>query len=503
MERCPGGWSAFERGQAMKTSGGRIGFALMVLAAVADAGSIASQAIDIYEKNLRYWQYKGRPVLLIGGTVEDNLFQIPDLAAHLDLLKSVGGNYVRNTMSSRDKGNVWPFRKLADGRYDLNEFNEEYWRRFENFLEETHRRDIIVQIEIWATFDYYRDNWDVNPFNPKNNINYTAAETGLPTEVRTHPTRTGNNFFWSVPAERNQKTVLKYQQRFVDKILSYTLDIGNVLYCMDNETSVTPEWGWYWSEFIKKRAADEGVPVHTTEMWDKWDLAHRQHNGTFDHPEIFSFVDISQNNHQKGQVHWDNAQKQRKRIANRLRPLNNVKIYGADTGRFGNTQDGLERFWRNIFGGLASARFHRPDSGQGLNKNAQAHLKSMSMLIARLDIFNTTPDSASRLLGDRGDNEAYLTYVKGRQYAVYFPKGGSVRLDLTLEKGDFTLRWLDVAKSRWQKPAIVKAPGRPTLTTPAKGHWVALLTKADVSRLLPLSPRSQRADRAGRHRQSW
>jgi len=434
MERCPGGWSAFERGQAMKTSGGRIGFALM--------------------------QYKGRPVLLIGGTVEDNLFQIPDLAAHLDLLKSVGGNYVRNTMSSRDKGNVWPFRKLADGRYDLNEFNEEYWRRFENFLEETHRRDIIVQIEIWATFDYYRDNWDVNPFNPKNNINYTAAETGLPTEVRTHPTRT---------------------------ILSYTLDIGNVLYCMDNETSVTPEWGWYWSEFIKKRAADEGVPVHTTEMWDKWDLAHRQHNGTFDHPEIFSFVDISQNNHQKGQAHWDNAQKQRKRIANRLRPLNNVKIYGADTGRFGNTQDGLERFWRNIFGGLASARFHRPDSGQGLNKNAQAHLKSMSMLIARLDIFNTTPDSASRLLGDRGDNEAYLTYVKGRQYAVYFPKGGSVRLDLTLEKGDFTLRWLDVAKSRWQKPAIVKAPGRPTLTTPAKGHWVALLTKA----------------RAGRHRQSW
>ena len=461
----------------MRTFDRLIALTFIVLTAAGSVESFASQAIGIYEKNPRYWQYKGRPVVLLGGSVDDNLFQIPNLRAHLDLLKSVGGNYVRNTMSSRDDGNLWPFKKLADGRYDMDEFDKAYWRRFENFLEDTYERDIIVQIEIWATFDYYRENWDVNPFNPKNNINYTAEETGLPAAVKTHPTQTENNFFWSVPAERNQKTVLKYQERFVNKILSYTLDCGNVLYCMDNETSVTPEWGWYWSKFIKKRAADEGVPAHTTEMWDKWDLAHRQHNGTFDHPEIFSFVDISQNNHQKGQAHWDNAQKQRERIAKKLRPLNNVKIYGADTGRFGNTQDGLARFWRNIFGGLASARFHRPDSGQGLNKNAQAHLKSMSMLIAKLDIFNTTPDSAGRLLSDRSDNEAYLTRIKGRQYAVYFPKGGSVNLDLSSEKGDFTLQWLDVAKSRWQAAARVKAPTRVTLTTPGKGHWVGLVTK--------------------------
>ncbi len=462
----------------MRTFDRKVALTFMVLAAVVSVESFASQAIGIYEKNPRYWQYKGKPVLLIGGTVDDNLFQIPNLRAHLDLLKSVGGNYVRNTMSSRDDGNLWPFKKLADGRYDLDEFDKAYWLRFENFLEYTHKRDIIVQIEIWATFDYYRENWDVNPFNPKNNINYTAQETGLPAAVKTHPTRTENNFFWSVPAERNQKTVLKYQERFVNKILSYTLDGGHMLYCMDNETSVTPEWGWHWSEFIKKRAVDEDVRVHTTEMWDSWDLAHRQHNGTFDHPEVFSFVDISQNNHQKGQSHWDNAQKQRKRIAKKLRPLNNVKIYGADTGRFGNTQDGLARFWRNIFGGLASARFHRPDSGQGLNKDAQAHLKSMSMLIAKLDIFNTTPDSASLLLWDRSDNEAYLTRIKGRQYAVYFLRGGSVNLDLASEKGDFTLQWLDVAKSKWQEAASVKAPTRVTLTTPGKGHWVGLLTKA-------------------------
>ena len=450
---------------------------VVIVASVAHAG--VSDSIDIYKKNPRYWQYKGEPVLLIGGTVEDNLFQIPNLKVHLDLLKSVGGNYVRNTMSSRDDGNLWPFKKLADGKYDLEQFDEAYWLRFENFLEDTHERDIIVQIEVWATFDYYRDIWEVNPFNPKNNVNYTAKETGLPLVVKTHPTRTENNFFWSVPAERNQKTVLKYQQRFVDKILSYTLDGGHMLYCMDNETSVTPEWGWYWSAYIKKRAKDEDVRVHTTEMWDNWNLAHRQHNPTFDHPEVFSFVDISQNNHQKGQAHWDNAQKQRKRIAKKLRPLNNVKIYGADGGRFGNDRDGLERFWRNIFGGLASARFHRPDSGQGLNKNAQAHLKSMSMLISKLDIFSTTPDSGSKLLSNRSDNEAYLTFIKGKQYAVYFPAGGSVALDLTKEQGTFTFEWLSIAESKWQKTANVNAGYEVTLTAPGEGHWVVLLTKLE------------------------
>ena len=45
--------------------------------------------IQPYDQNPFYWQHKGRPVLLIGGSVEDNLFQIPNLEAHLDLLKSL------------------------------------------------------------------------------------------------------------------------------------------------------------------------------------------------------------------------------------------------------------------------------------------------------------------------------------------------------------------------------------------------------------------------------
>jgi len=432
--------------------------------------------INIYEKNPAYWQYNGKPALLLGGTKDDSLFQIPDLKEHLDLLKSVGGNYIRNTMSSRnDKGfEVQPFKKLTNGKYDLNQWNDEYWNRFLNMLKWTQQRDIIVQIEVWATFDYYRDNWEVNPFNPKNNVNYTAQQTQLPERVNSHPIRCENNFFWSVPAERNQKTVLEYQQRFVDKMLSYSLKFGNVLYCMDNETSVTPEWGKYWSQYIKAKAEEAGLLVHTTEMWDKWDLSDAMHNATFDHPGIYSFVDISQNNHQKGQKHWDNAQRQRARIADNVRPLNNVKIYGCDEyGQFGGDRDGMERFWRNIFGGMASARFHRPTSGLGLNEKAQANIRSMRMLTDKMDIFDCAP--RNDLLSDRESNEAYCSANPRRVYAVYFPNGGQVTLDISKLKKPATSQWLDIMKSQWLHPQRVESKGKITLQCPSKGYWAVLV----------------------------
>ncbi|MEN8788612.1 MAG: hypothetical protein ABF295_03775, partial [Flavobacteriaceae bacterium] len=67
------------------------------------------KGIGLYEENPFYWSYNGEPVLLLGATDEDNIFQIDDLEDHLKLLDSVGGNYIRCTLSSRDEGNVKPY----------------------------------------------------------------------------------------------------------------------------------------------------------------------------------------------------------------------------------------------------------------------------------------------------------------------------------------------------------------------------------------------------------
>lgn len=432
----------------------------------------AKDAIDIWPEHRRYWQYRGEPLMLLGGSVEDNLFQIPNLVEHLDTLAEAGGNYVRCVMSSRDEGNVWPFAKDGD-LYDLEQWNEEYWRRFSTFLQETEARGIIVQIEVWATFDFYRDNWARNPFNPVNNVNYTAEETGLPTVVDSHPVKTENNFFWSVPAENNVGTVLKYQRRFVDKLLSYSLRHGNVLYCMDNETSVTPEWGWHWARHIQRAAEEAGKTVHTTEMWDPHDLHHDMHKATLDHPGIYTFCDVSQNNHQTGQAHYDNALWARERTSDPVRPLNTVKTYGGERGVHGTVHNGLERFWRSVFAGMAAARFHRPPSGIGLNELAQKMIRGAREVTDAVQVWRCEP--CPQLLADREENEAYCIAEPGRAYALYFPEGGDVTLDLSDAAGTMSLTWYDIDRGGWGKSVAVTGGQPMPIAAPSDGRWAAVI----------------------------
>jgi hypothetical protein len=434
----------------------------------------AEDRIRICEQYPMHWQYKGQPVLLLGGSVEDNLFQISNLAEHLDTLAEAGGNYVRCTLSSRDEGNVWPFEKNEGGLYDLNQPSQAFWSRFRNFCEETARRDVIVQLEVWATFDYYRSHWQDNPFNPKNNVNYTAEEIGLPTEVTTHPTKTDNPFFFSVPKADNNVELLKYQQAFVDKLLSISLDYGHLLYCMDNETSVTPEWGWYWARYIRDKARAAGCTVELTEMWDAHDLSDKQHTYTIDHPDIFTFVDVSQNNHQKGQTHWDKAQALRQRISDPVRPLNNVKVYGADGGKHGNTTNGLQRFWRNVMGKMASVRFHRPTAGLGLGELARKHLKSARMLTDAIDVFQAQPHN-DLLLG-RKPNHAYCLARSDREAIVVFFDTMVIGFDASAMPPGRKLRWLDISQAKWLDWQDAPDKDHIALDPPGEGYQAVLIT---------------------------
>ncbi|HAV62017.1 MAG TPA: hypothetical protein DCY13_06595, partial [Verrucomicrobiales bacterium] len=420
------------------------------------------------------------PVFLAGGSDDDNLFQWPQdrLTEQLDLLIANGGNYVRNTMSDRrDKGfEVYPFRQLPDGKYDLDQWNDEYWRRFETFLDETARRGVIVQIEVWDRFDYSRENWAGHPCNPKNNVNYTHESSGLAAVYPDHPGANRQPFFYTVPTLRNNGIVHRHQERFVDRMLEHTLKHGHVLYCMDNETSGAEEWGRWWAEHIKRRAAEAGRRVYVTEMWDSWDLKAEDHRRTFDHPEIYDFVDVSQNNHKKGQEHWDNFQWVRQRLAAHPRPVNTVKTYGADGNKFGHTdRDGLERVWRHVLGGAAAVRFHRPDSGLGLGPKAQAALKSIRMLEEKVKLWELVPGNEP--LTDREPNEAFLASRPGEAYVVYFTDGGKAGLNLAGQGGQFLLQWLDLELARMSRGESVPAGGVVQLDAPDGRAMLAILTR--------------------------
>ncbi len=226
-------------------------------------------------------------------------------------------------------------------------------------------------------------------------------------------------------------------------------------------------------------------------MWGPWDLSDPLHDATIEHSEVYDFVEVSQNNWQRGQIHYDNLLRHRQRIASSPRPLNNAKIYGADGSTCGTTRDGLERFWRSIFAGAASARFHRPDSGLGLSDTAQCAITGAREVTGAIDLFRCEP--RPELLFDKpqgnrlaaswqapvvSGNRAYCLANPGKEYAVYFPDGGSgVMLDLRRAKGDFQVRWFHIDAGRWATSSRIQAGDKAELSAPALGQWSAVIQR--------------------------
>jgi hypothetical protein len=219
--------------------------------------------------------------------------------------------------------------------------------------------------------------------------------------------------------------------------------------------------------------------------------------------DIYSFADVSQNNQDAcgawGKKHGDNLLFWRKMISMSVEgsmPLNNEKIYGHGLGlknNIGTEKDGVERFWRNIFGGVASARFHRPNivgdagSGLGLSERAVQTLRAASMFLEEFDVFSSEPYEAFSTVGTSVD--CYSLANIGKIYAVYFPSGrATVHLDPWIEISKVSVKWLDIDSLSWSEEEIIEprwdnfdgsfwwGPQRIlTLTSPYHKSYVAII----------------------------
>ena len=298
-------------------------------------------------------------------------------------------------------------------------------------------------------------------------------ESGLRLKYPIHPGLNKQPFFFTTPDQQNNEVVLKYQCRFVEKMLSYTLNYDHVLYCMDNETSGEEEWSTYWAHFIRSRAEKRGKKVYLTEMWGNWNLQSKDHKRTFDHPELYDFCDISQNNHKRGQAHWDNFMWTKNYISSLPRPINTVKTYGADGGSHGSTNNGIDSWWRHLIGGVASARFHRPVAGLGLSTLSMNSIKAAREIEKITPFWELTPNN--NLLLNRNENEAYLTSKPGEIYVVFFPDNGEVEIDLKEYNSDFKLKWMNVREGTWDSESKLIGGKVAILKTPGSHQWIAVV----------------------------
>ncbi len=496
--------------------------AVLTFACACSRSAFAQIAVDG-----RYWQYNGRRELLLGGwnhghnpfidhdTDNDRDNQGVSTPAQvrqaMDDLAGAGGNYLRCVLDPGMASGIQGFAFCAesDGRYDLRNMSGPFWERIAMFIGEAARRDIIVQIELWDRFDLIDGSWGswpVSPWNPKNNVNYTSASSGLATSYGSfarHPflhSVPGHPVYEKSPAPKKKQfdTIRRFQDKFVDKLLSITLEYDNVLYCMNNETHIDPAWGRYWMRFIERKARASGKRVCTTDMFDDVYRANDSDGLTYQltHRDAYDYIDVSQtNSRHRDQAHWDVIRWIADAAAKTSPPylMHMTKVYGNDLAldgkpwsrwRPGDSNNAIEEWWRNLIAGVAGVRFHRPTAGIGLCDKSKNCIRATRKIETKVRFWDVAP--RMDLLTAREPDEAYVAADPGKAYILYFTKDGSGSVGLKLSDHSdttFELHWVNIDTGQWGPKSTLSGGRTPIISRPDNSsHWVAAITRTQGKR---------------------
>lgn len=169
---------------------------LAVLPNVLQAGDPAGELLRLHPNNPRYFQWRGKATALITSAEHYGAVVNPDfdyrkylkaLAADgMNYTRIIPGSYVekpgafniqRNTLAP-DPGRLlapW-MRSITPGyagggnKFDLDQWNPEFFTRLLDFVAEADRLGIVVEITLFCSV--YNDlGWSVSPFNPANHVN--------------------------------------------------------------------------------------------------------------------------------------------------------------------------------------------------------------------------------------------------------------------------------------------------------------------------------------------
>jgi hypothetical protein len=171
--------------------------ALWVLAHTQGANALAGETgtgpIGLHPENPHYFIFQGKPTVLITsaehyGAVVNKDF---DYLAYFDELKSYGLNYTRiypgflfepqgkfgngNTLGPKPGSLVLPWARSKEpgylfcgNKFDLDQWNPEYFARLKDFISKAAERGIVVEICFFNA--QYSDTWPLSPLYYENNI---------------------------------------------------------------------------------------------------------------------------------------------------------------------------------------------------------------------------------------------------------------------------------------------------------------------------------------------
>lgn len=227
------------------------------------------QPLSLHPQNPHYFLFRGKPAILIGSTEHygavlnldfDYVIYLNELAASgLNVTRTFSGAYIEpggafgikeNTLAPLPERYICPWSRskqpgYANGgnKFDLSEWDEEYFSRLRGFVAEAGKRNIIVELDLFSNY-YDTVQWKLSPLNILNNIN-----------------RVGNFKDHREVLSMKHGELLEVQENMVRKIIHELKDFDNLYYEVCNEpyfgdTLALREWEEHMTGVVEEAEKD-------------------------------------------------------------------------------------------------------------------------------------------------------------------------------------------------------------------------------------------------------
>lgn len=437
----------------------------------------ASGPLRVHPTNPRYFaDGSGRAILLTGSHTWNNLVDMGptdppnrfDYDAYLDWMVDRHHNFFRlwawellswNTRGNREEKALVHFvspqpwkrtgpGKALDGkpRFDLQQFNDEYFTRLHQRVKAAQDRGLypaIMLFEGWGV-QFSPGAWQHHPFHAENNVNGVNGDLD------------GDGMGLEIHTGRSHK-VTELQQAYVRKVIDTVNDLDNVLYEISNENHPpSADWQYAMIRFIKdcEKSKPKQHPVGMT-----FQYKGGSNKTLFDSP-----ADWISPNHEGG--YRDNPP-----------AAEGKKVIVTDTDHLWGIGGNSAWVWKSFLRGL-NPIFMDPYDGRVLSRNfdekqAESIRKSMGYALdwsRRVDLANMLPH------GELASSK-YCLANPGVEYLVYSPRG-SKALKVKLPAERFTAVWCDTMTGKETKQTSFQhSGGERKVECPFKGDGLLHLRK--------------------------
>jgi len=325
-------------------------------------------------------------------------------------------------------------RDAAEGklRFDLGQFNPQYFERLRSRVAEAGNRGIYVSIMLfqgWSIYDHgYGNPWPLHPYHKANNINGIDGDPdtdGQGKEVHT----------LLVPA------ITRIQEAYVRKVIDTVNDLDNVLYEITNETAAfSMDWQYHMVRYIKDYQATKSKQ----------------------HPVGMTAFDSGREGSMKALLaspaDWISPQNDGVSGDYMRDPpaADGHKVIISDTDHLWGVGGDLAWVWESF------TRGHHPIYMDPLGKpdwvrSSEAEMQGVRRAMGDTRRFADRMNLAAMAPCNELSSTRYCLAVPPREYLVYQPSAGvfSVRLNA----GGYRYEWYDPVEGQSAATGHVEAPG--------------------------------------------